>query len=155
MAKGSIQNIPIAIIGAGNLATNLAKALYKKGFRIIQVYSRTEGSAREIAEQVESVWTTNIGHITTDALLYITALTDTALIELVPQLVKDREHGLWIHTAGSIPMSVWGDYTSRYGVFYPMQTFSKQHEVDFSELSIFIESVSSSDTELLAAVART
>lgn len=154
MAKGSIQNIPIAIIGAGNLASNLAKALYKKGFRIIQIYSRTEESARGLAEQVESVWTTNIGHITTDALLYITALTDTALIELIPQLIKGREHGLWVHTAGSISMSVWSDYASRCGVFYPMQTFSKQREVDFSELSIFIEATSPDDTELLEAVAR-
>ena len=41
----SIEDTPIVFIGAGNLATNLAKALYYKGFRIVQVYSRTEESA--------------------------------------------------------------------------------------------------------------
>lgn len=42
--KRSIEDTPIVFIGAGNLATNLAKALYRKGFRIVQVYSRTEES---------------------------------------------------------------------------------------------------------------
>lgn len=45
--KRSIEDTPIVFIGAGNLATNLAKALYRKGFRIVQVYSRTMESARD------------------------------------------------------------------------------------------------------------
>ncbi|WP_370866340.1 NAD(P)-binding domain-containing protein, partial [Bacteroides nordii] len=52
--KRSIEDTPIVFIGAGNLATNLAKALYRKGFRIVQVYSRTEDSARRLAEEVEA-----------------------------------------------------------------------------------------------------
>ena len=48
--KRSIEDTPIVFIGAGNLATNLAKALYRKGFRIVQVYSRTMESARTLAE---------------------------------------------------------------------------------------------------------
>ena len=47
--KRSIEDTPIVFIGAGNLATNLAKALYRKGFRIVQVYSRTMESARTLA----------------------------------------------------------------------------------------------------------
>ena len=42
MAGRSIEDTSIAFIGAGNLAVNLAKALYRKGFRIVQVYSRTK-----------------------------------------------------------------------------------------------------------------
>ena len=55
--KRSIEDTPIVFIGAGNLATNLAKALYRKGFRIVQVYSRTEDSARRLAEEVEAEFT--------------------------------------------------------------------------------------------------
>ena len=47
--KRSIEDTPVVFLGAGNLATNLAKALYRKGFRIMQVYSRTEESARTLA----------------------------------------------------------------------------------------------------------
>ena len=48
--KRSIEDTPVVFLGAGNLATNLAKALYRKGFRIMQVYSRTEESARTVAK---------------------------------------------------------------------------------------------------------
>ena len=40
--KRSIEDTSIVMVGAGRLATNLAKAFYRKGFRIMQVYSRTE-----------------------------------------------------------------------------------------------------------------
>ncbi|KAA6308510.1 Glutamyl-tRNA reductase, partial [termite gut metagenome] len=43
----------IVFVGAGNLATNLAKALYRNGFHILQVYSRTELSARTLAKAVQ------------------------------------------------------------------------------------------------------
>ena len=59
--KRSIEDTPIVFIGAGNLATNLAKALYRKGFRIVQIYSRTEESARNLAEKVEAEFTTDLG----------------------------------------------------------------------------------------------
>ena len=67
----SIEDTPIIFIGAGNLATNLAKALYYKGFRIVQVYSRTEESARALAEQVEAGYTTDLQEISKEARLYI------------------------------------------------------------------------------------
>ena len=56
MAGRSIEDTSIAFIGAGNLATNLAKALYRKGFRIVQVYSRTKESAQELAQTVEAAY---------------------------------------------------------------------------------------------------
>lgn len=60
-----------------------------------------------------------------------------------------------VHTAGSIPMSVWEGHAERYGVFYPMQTFSKQREVKFQEVPFFVEAKRPEDVELLKAVAAT
>ena len=48
----------IVLIGAGNLATNLGKALFRAGHEIVQVYSRTEASASELAEVLQCVPTT-------------------------------------------------------------------------------------------------
>ena len=136
--KRSVQDTPIVFIGAGNLATNLAKALYQNGFRIVQVYSRTKEAACALAQAVEAGYTTELSEVSKDARLYIVSLKEDALL---------------VHTAGSIPMNVWEGKTSRYGVFYPMQTFSKQREVDFRVVPFFIESNSSEDTELLKAIA--
>lgn len=154
--KRSIEDTPIVFIGAGNLATNLAKALYRKGFRIVQVYSRTEASARSLAEVVEAEFTTDLNDINPFARLYIVSLKDSAFIELLPAIAAGKKKdALLVHTAGSLPLSVWNGTVEHYGVFYPMQTFSKQREVDFREIPFFIEASSAEDTELLKAVAAT
>lgn len=153
--KRSIEDTQIVFIGAGNLATNLAKALYYKGFRIVQVYSRTEESARELAMKVEADYTTDLNEISKNAKLYIVSLKDAAFAELLPQITAEKQNSLLVHTAGSIPMSIWEGHAQRYGVFYPMQTFSKQREVDFREVPFFIEANTPEDAELLKAIAAT
>ena len=137
--KRSIEDTSIVFIGAGNLATNLAKAFYRKGFRIAQVYSRTEASAKALAQLVEADYTTDLSALKHHARMYVVALKDSALSQLLPIMTSGREQALWVHTAGSVPMEVWNGLVERYGVFYPLQTFSKQREVDFKEIPIFVE----------------
>lgn len=153
--KRSIEDTPVVFLGAGNLATNLAKALYRKGFRIMQVYSRTEESARTLANEVEAEYITDLKDVSNEARLYIISLKDAAFVELLPQITDGKQHALLVHTAGSIPMNIWEGHAERYGVFYPMQTFSKQREVDFREVPFFIEAKRPEDAELLKAVAGT
>ena len=153
MAGRSIEDTSIAFIGAGNLAVNLAKALYRKGFRIVQVYSRTKESAQELAQAVEAEFTTELPGITKEAQLYIVSLKDAAFVELLPEIVPGKGNVLWVHTAGSIPMNIWRGHVERYGVLYPMQTFSKRREVDFGQIPFFVESNSEEDVRLLKDVA--
>ena len=94
MAGRSIEDMSIAFIGAGNLATNLAKALYRKGFRIVQVYSRTKESAQELAQTVEAACTTELQAVTKEAQLYIVSLKDAAFVELLPQIVSGKEKNI-------------------------------------------------------------
>ncbi len=151
--KRSIEDTPIVFIGAGNLATHLAKALYRKGFRIEQVYSRTELSASKLAEVVEATYTTQLAEVVKGAQLYIVALNDAAFLKLLPEMVLGRQHALWVHTAGSLPMYVWEGVTERYGVFYPLQTFSMRREVKFAEIPIFIEAHQAEDEIFLKKIA--
>ncbi|WP_300702028.1 Rossmann-like and DUF2520 domain-containing protein [Bacteroides sp.] len=151
--KRSVEDTSIVFIGAGNLATNLAKALYRKGFRIVQIYSRTKESAVSLAEAVEAEYTTDLSSIVNDAQLYIVSLKDAAFVQLLPEIIAGKKNALWVHTAGSIPMNIWEGQAERYGVFYPMQTFSKQREVDFREIPIFVESHSAEDTLFLKDIA--
>ena len=83
MAGRSIEDTSIAFIGAGNLATNLAKALYRKGFRIVQVYSRTKESAQGLAQTVEAAYTTELQAVTKEAQLYIVSLKDAAFCRII------------------------------------------------------------------------
>ena len=128
----------IVLIGAGNVATHLGVALQQAGWEVAQVYSRTEASASELANRLQVPFVTSIAEICTDADVYIVAVKDDALPVLIPELAKGR-NGMFVHTAGSVPMKVWEGYALNYGVLYPMQTFSKQKPVDFSKVPFFLE----------------
>ena len=147
------SNKRIVLIGAGNVATHLGLALHAKGCEIVQVYSRTEVSASELAERLHVPYTVSLEEVTVDADLYIVAIKDAVLQEVISTLVKGREDALFVHTAGSIPMDVWKTSARRYGVLYPMQTFSKLRMVDFLSVSFFVEASGCEELALLKELA--
>ncbi len=154
--KKNIQALSIVFVGAGNLATNLAKALFREGFHIDQVYSRTVESAYSLAQYINAKYTTSLVDLKPDADLYIVSLKDSAFVELINEICEAKNsNALFVHTAGSIPMSIWSNHVQNYGVFYPMQTFSKQREVDFREIPFFIEASSPKHCNLLKEIAHT
>ena len=150
-----IEHTPVALLGAGNLATNLGKALSRKGFRILQVFSRTEQSAQELAKAIGTDYITDLEQLSPHARLCIAALKDDAIAELAPQIARHARNALLVHTAGSLSIDIWKGHAERYGVFYPMQTFSKQQEVDFGEIPFFIEANSPDNAALLKKIAGT
>ena len=146
-------NKRIALIGAGNVATHLGKAWQQAGCTVVQVYSRTEQSASELATCLGVPFVTSLDEVCTDADIYVVAVKDAVLQELIPALVKGREAALFVHTAGSMPMAVWQGVAPRHGVLYPMQTFSKAREVDFTSVSFFVEANHQADKEALKELA--
>ena len=128
----------IVLIGAGNLATHLGKALHAAGHDMVQVFSRTMQSAETLASFLDAEPLTDMAQVRDDADVYIFSVKDSALEQLISQLCGDDEK-VFLHTAGSMPMSVFRGKALHYGVLYPMQTFSKQREVDFSIIPCFIE----------------
>lgn len=135
----------ICLIGAGNLATQLGMDLRKAGLQFTQVYSRTAESANALAEKLGCHAVCRLEDLTLDADLLLFALKDDALESVLSKLSLQGK--LIAHTAGSLPMSVLAPYSNRYGVFYPLQTFSKQRTVDFSEIPFCLEA---SDSEVMA-----
>lgn len=129
----------IVMIGAGNVGTNLGRALQAAGHDIIQVYSRTQESAQTLAMMIGGAATTDLSSLSKDADLYVLALKDSVLCDVIPQVCKGREQKVFVHTAGSMPMDSFKGMALHYGVFYPMQTFSKEREVDFREVPCFVE----------------
>lgn len=149
----------IVLIGAGNLATHLGKALHAAGHDMVQVFSRTMQSAETLASLLDAEPLTDIAQVRDDADVYIFSVKDSALLQLVAQLCRHEADGLgedgavnalrkakkgehervFLHTAGSMPLSVFKGMAQHYGVLYPMQTFSKQREVDFSIIPCFVE----------------
>ena len=143
----------IVLIGAGNLATNLGKALFRAGHEIVQVYSRTEASASALADVLHCSHTTDLKEVIKRADVFVISIKDSALSAVASSLQKGREGQLFVHTAGSMPMDLLP--FERRGVFYPMQTFSKNKEVDFSIIPCFVEAKSKNDLQCLKTLALT
>ena len=129
----------IVIIGSGNLATQLSLALHDAGQDIVQVFSRTADHAKCLADKLGCTYTSDINAISPDADIYIISVKDDAIAEVAQAVGQSSPNALILHTAGSVAMSVLGSCASRYGVLYPMQTFSKTRRVDFREIPCFIE----------------
>lgn len=137
----------VVFIGAGNLATRLSLEMQRKGFEIVQIFSQTTTSAAALAGKLSCPFTTDCQQIAADADLYLFAVKDTVLPELIRSVAPNN--GLWAHTAGSVPMNIFETHARRYGVFYPLQTFSKTKEVDFSVIPVFIEADNKHDLNIL------
>lgn len=141
----------VVFIGSGNLATHLSLAMKGAGVEVVQVYSQTESHASLLANKLSCSYTTKPESIVVDADIYIFSVKDSALLDLIHKIPQNK--GLWLHTAGSVPMGVFEGYNDRYGVLYPLQTFSKNRDIDFSIVPVFIESNSAVDEAYLLSFA--
>lgn len=141
----------IVFIGAGNLATRLSIAMQRVGMQIGQVYSHTEASARQLATRLGCPWTNDFSALQEDGDLYVFSLKDTVLSDVISKVKPNN--GMWVHTAGSMPMSVFEGYAQRFGVLYPLQTFSKGRNVNFDVIPIFLEANTDKNADYLKNIA--
>jgi len=138
----------IVIIGAGSLATNLAVALFNNGFQILQIANRTLSNAFELAKKVNANLTADFNKIDLSADLYIIAISDNSINEILNKF--NLKNKLVVHTAGSIEMEAIKTISDNYGVFYPLQTFSKTDLLSFENIPICIEANSVENLNLLS-----
>lgn len=135
----------IVILGAGNVAFHLTRALIENTCNVRQIFNRTLEHAREIGEANRISYTDKISEIE-KADIYIIASADSGIEEFSHYIPYDDV--LVVHTSGSSPMSVLkGDY--RKGVFYPLQTFSKERTMRYDNIPFFIEAENSEDLRKL------
>lgn len=141
--------IKVIIIGSGNVAQHLIQAFNKsKKIDVVQAFSRQK---QALAHLLDSHKITNNFNAIQEADLYIIAVSDDAIASVSSQL--PFENRLVTHTSGSVSIATL-DKKNRNGIFYPLQTFSKKAEVDFSQIPICLESENETDFEFLKKVAK-
>lgn len=124
----------VTIIGQGNVATHLCIALAGKVEELINI------SSRELEDCPQ------------DSDIYIIAVSDNAIKEVAEKMPEVS--GIVAHTAGSVPMELLKTAkTNRYGVFYPLQTFTKGAHLDYSSIPVFVEGSDSRVEDELFALA--
>jgi predicted short-subunit dehydrogenase-like oxidoreductase (DUF2520 family) len=144
----SIKNI--VILGTGNVAWHLSKALHKANFNIVQVYGRNKQKAESVAAPVMASVATEIYQLVEDADLYMLCISDDSITEIGRQL--NYMDGIVAHTSGAIALNALKGL-HEYGVFYPLQSFTTGKEVDFEQVPFLIEGSSGSTESALMSVA--
>lgn len=127
----------VVLIGAGNLASSLAPALKTAGYKVIQVYSRTEVSARTLALKLACSYTSDLKSIYKDADIYIICVKDDAIKKIASALKLSGK--LVIHTSGSTSLKSIEKISDNTGVLYPLQSFTKVRKISFRKIPVFIE----------------
>ena len=135
------------IIGSGNVAYHLAKAFTQNNIKVHQIYGRNEIELSKISSEFNIPYSTqNLD----ESELYIIAVSDSS-VENVSELIKN-ENALVAHTSGSLPKEILkGNY--RKASFYPLQTFSKTKDLDYSKIPFFIEAENQIDEKTLFELA--
>lgn len=131
-------NCNLSFAGAGRVAGALCREMYIKGFNIELIVSRSEINGRSLASSCKSKWSSElIFPDSTDVI--IIAVPDHELISVLDTL-KFHTDTLVAHTAGSFGIDIFPENIKRKGVFYPLQTFSKNRIVVFRDLPFLLES---------------
>ena len=143
----------IALIGAGRVASCMGPRLKQAGHTVTGVYSRTLANAEQLAKVVGAPAFNSLESVP-EADVYLVMLSDDALVQLAPAIVKGREKALFLHTAGSVPMDLWKEAgAQRYGVLYAMQTFSKGADIDWPEVPVFVEGCNPQELRIVTSLA--
>lgn len=123
--------ISILILGDGNVASHLYKAFSKVDTIVVAMKN-----SRNL---------TNIPN----ADVTIIAVSDDAIAEVSSKIANS----LVVHTSGSVAMTSLKS-KDRKGVFYMLQTFSKDKIIEFSEVPFCLEAENEQDYALLATLAQ-
>ncbi len=142
----------IVIVGSGNVATVLCKAIKNAGHEIAQIVSRNLEHAAKLA----SVYHVKTGLLTdrefVEADIYILALNDAGLVN--PEKFSALKNKFVVHTAGSVSMNVLKTITGAYGILYPLQTLSKVADT-VPEMPLIVEANSTETLYRLTEFAKT
>jgi predicted short-subunit dehydrogenase-like oxidoreductase (DUF2520 family) len=131
-------NHSISFAGAGKVASALCRKINEAGIKIDLIVSLSEENGESLARSVGASWSRELEYpVSTD--LIIVAVPDHKLGDVLKN-IKCRPDTLVVHTAGSIGLELFPEHLSHNGVLYPLQTFSTDRKVDFTDLPFLLES---------------
>ncbi|WP_417886914.1 Rossmann-like and DUF2520 domain-containing protein [Zunongwangia sp.] len=138
----------VVLLGAGNLAYHLFQVINNtNSVEVIQVYNHQSEKLKQF--EGTTAITTDKDQIK-EADIYLISVKDDAIPEVASILIS--KEGLVVHTAGAVTINALSKNTN-FGVFYPLQSFSKNKKVDFKEIPICIEANSKENLSKLKILA--
>jgi len=109
----------VVMIGAGNVAHVLGRALKHAGHNIVSIWNRDIQKAHTLANELSATAVEKPEQLPQDADLYILAVSDQAIGELAASVKISK--GILIHNAGTVRIDVLAPAAEKYGVLWPMK----------------------------------
>lgn len=140
----------IAIIGTGNVAYTYSKVLKNNGINLRYVFTRNQDRISEIESLFGVEAISDYEKLLTCDLIII-AVKDDAIGEVAEKLHNYK--GVLVHTSGTQNSTILQS-VENYGIIYPLQTLTKDYEVDFKSVPVLINASSSEVKGKLKCVAQ-
>ena len=139
----------VAIIGKGNVGSHLARA-FQISERCPDMSVRLFG-----ARALENEYDALVDYNPDVALICVKDDKIADIAALIAPYASTHSSITVAHTSGSVPIDVLDALRCRKGVFYPMQTFSRDVEMQYSDIPVYIECREEEGLRLLETLART
>lgn len=124
----------LSIIGSGNVATHLALAFHDRDIEISHIHSRNEVTGKELSKRIHGDYLSNITDLPSGQLTLICVPDDQ-----IQSVISSIPEGIPVaYSSGSVELQNIST-VNELGVFYPLQTFSKDQDVDIFSVPILIE----------------
>ena len=125
--------LSIAIIGAGKVGNALARVFFENGLKIAGIGSKTETSAKELAEKVCSIYSTYLSEITKNADIVFLTTTDNSIVDTCRQIAVNggfKRNQFVFHTCGAMSAEAL-KYAEECGAyiasFHPLHSFAHKN----------------------------
>lgn len=139
----------IAIIGTGNVAYHLSTELYRKKLPLKTIIQRdSTRNEKWIPAGVQVI--PSVEHLSSETDLVLICVTDQSIASILKELPDTFPAA---YTSGSVRLNHLSS-RDHLGVFYPLQTFTKYKDIDFTHLPFLIESEDKSFENSLLKLAR-
>ncbi len=141
----------ISIIGVGNVGWHLSQALHEAGYEIKHIVSRSQEKLESLVQKLCTIHLTSIDQVQEEPDLYLICVQDVYIPEISASLSSSQS--IVVHTSGGSDLKVFSAKQDKYGVFYPLQTFTKGNNMDWSEIPFLLEADNQSTLNKLKVVA--
>jgi predicted short-subunit dehydrogenase-like oxidoreductase (DUF2520 family) len=142
----------IAVIGSGNIATFFSLQMHQAGLEIIQIVSKTELHAKELATYFNCAYTDNINELNQNADVYLFAVRDDILLDFAKTI---KLHGkLVVHTAGSITLDNLSTMSNTRACIWCMYSIQKKVFPTQQNIPLIVNATDNLSLERVSALAR-
>lgn len=141
--------IKVVLLGSGNVASHLIKSMEDNAtIDLIQVFARSKKSLENIIDSNKI--TTSFSDLK-EADVYVISVSDKAIEDVSNQIPFTDK--LVVHTSGTMDFRIMHPKNKR-GVFYPLQTFSKNKEINMKDVPFCLETEHEEDYKTIENLAK-